>query len=59
DMTLTTPGCPLHESISEAVDTAVRLLVPGVDDVCVNLVWDPPWCPDRISEAGLRELGWR
>ena len=59
DMTLTTPGCPLHASISEAVETAVRLLVPGVAAVCVNLVWDPPWSPERITEAGRRELGWR
>lgn len=59
DMTLTTSGCPLHDSIRDAVETAVQLMVPGVDSVCVNLVWDPPWCTDRISEAGLRELGWR
>lgn len=59
DMTLTTPGCPLHDSIRDAVETAVQFLVPGVESVCVNLVWDPPWCADRITEAGLRELGWR
>jgi metal-sulfur cluster biosynthetic enzyme len=58
-MTLTTPGCPLHESISEAVETAVQLLVPGVSSVEVDLVWDPPWCTDLITEDGLRELGWR
>lgn len=59
DMTLTTPGCPLHDSIRDAVESAVQLLVPGVQSVSVNLVWDPPWCADCITEAGLRELGWR
>lgn len=58
-MTLTTPGCPLHESIAEAVDEVVRLMIPGVGAVAVDLVWDPPWTPDRISEQGRWELGWR
>jgi metal-sulfur cluster biosynthetic enzyme len=58
-MTLTTPGCPLHESIAEAVDEVVRLMVPGAGAVEVELVWDPQWTPDRISEQGRLELGWR
>jgi metal-sulfur cluster biosynthetic enzyme len=41
-MTLTTPGCPLHASLSGAVDQAIRLMVPGISDVEVELVWDPP-----------------
>jgi len=59
EMTLTTPGCPLHESITSAVEMAVNVLVPEVESVGVNLVWSPPWCPDRISAAGREELGWR
>jgi metal-sulfur cluster biosynthetic enzyme len=59
DMTLTTPGCPLDESIGHAVEITVRGLVPGVDAVDVNLVRNPPWGPDRITAAGPRELGWR
>jgi metal-sulfur cluster biosynthetic enzyme len=58
-MTLTTPGCPMGSSIVEAVETAATLLVPGVDAVDVDLVWDPPWCFDCITEAGREELGWR
>jgi metal-sulfur cluster biosynthetic enzyme len=58
-MTLTTPGCPLHASLSDAVDEAVRLMFPGVQDVSVNLVWDPPWEPERITPAGREALGWR
>lgn len=59
EMTLTTPGCPLHDSITSAVEMAVNVLVPEVESVGVNLVWSPPWCPDRISAAGREELGWR
>ena len=58
-MTLTTPGCPMGGSIVEAVETAATLLVPGVDAVEVDLVWNPPWCFDCITDAGCQELGWR
>lgn len=57
-MTLTTPGCPLHDVLTEAVDWAVRTHIPGVATVDVNLVWSPPWSPDMITEDGKRELGW-
>jgi len=56
-MTLTVPGCPLHDSISSAVDEAVRYIMPDAEKVEVELVWDPPWSPERITEAGRRELG--
>lgn len=56
-MTLTTPGCPLHGSITAAVDEATRWFVTDVKSVDVNLVWDPPWCPDLITERGRQELG--
>ena len=58
-MTLTTPGCPLHASLSEAVDQVLRMMLPGIDAVRVNLVWDPPWAPERITAAGRDALGWR
>ncbi|HEU5423798.1 MAG TPA: metal-sulfur cluster assembly factor [Nitrolancea sp.] len=57
-MTLTTPGCPLHDSLTAAVDEAVRVFVPSVEDVAVNLVWEPAWSPEMITEAGRDELGW-
>ena len=56
-MTLTTPGCPLHDMLAEAVERAVRVFVPGVSAVSVNLVWDPPWRPEMITAAGRTELG--
>jgi metal-sulfur cluster biosynthetic enzyme len=58
-MTLTTPGCPLHESIAEAVQVTLQDMLPLLGDVTVHLVWDPPWTPDRISEEGRSALGWR
>jgi metal-sulfur cluster biosynthetic enzyme len=57
EMTLTTPGCPLHDAIDEAVQRALGTL-PGVRGVQVNLVWAPPWTPEMITEEGRRALGW-
>lgn len=57
-MTLTTPGCPLHDTIAEAVEEAVRIFAPGVTSVELDLVWEPPWRPELITPAGRAELGW-
>jgi len=56
EMTLTTPGCPLHGSIAEAVQASLER-VEGVASVDVNVVWDPPWTPDAMSERARRALG--
>lgn len=56
-MTLTTPGCPLHETILPAVEQLVGA-IDGVRDVRVDLVWDPPWTPERLSPLGALALGW-
>jgi FeS assembly SUF system protein len=55
-MTLTTPNCPVAESMPGEVENKVGT-VPGVRSVFVELVWDPPWTPDRMSEAAKLELG--
>ncbi len=57
-MTLTTPGCPLADSFPEAVQDALKG-VPGVANVEVEMVWDPPWTPERMSKFAKRELGMR
>lgn len=55
-MTLTAPGCGMGPSL--AADAEQRILsVPGVAGATVELVWDPPWNPDRISEEGRQKLG--
>lgn len=56
EMTLTTPGCPLHASI-EADVRHILGQVPGVDAISVELVWDPPWTPDAMSDHAKRSLG--
>ena len=49
EMTLTTPSCPSAQELPAQAEEAVRLL-PGVTDVTVEVVWDPPWDPGRMSE---------
>ena len=56
-MTLTTPGCPVAGSMPGMVEHAVATMVDGIGDVEVELVWDPPWNPDMMSEAAQLELG--
>jgi len=55
-MTLTTPNCPVAESMPGEVEYKVGT-VPGVRNVYVELVWEPMWTPDRMSEAAKLELG--
>ena len=55
DMTLTSPNCPVAESLPKQVkDTIMK--VEGVSDVNLNLVWEPPWNKDKMSEAAKLEL---
>ncbi len=56
-MTLTSPGCPVAGQMPGMVEHAVHSFVEGVGDVGVEIVWDPPWTPDRMSEAAQLELG--
>ena len=55
DMTLTSPNCPVAESLpNEVKDNIMKL--EGVSDVDLKLVWDPPWTKDKMSEAAKLEL---
>ena len=56
DMTLTAPGCPVAETFPGMVEQAV-VMVEGVSSAHVELVWDPPWTMDRMSEEARLELG--
>ena len=56
EMTLTSPGCPVARSLPGEVESRVAM-VSGVTGVRVELVWDPPWSPERMSEAAKLELG--
>lgn len=55
-MTLTTPGCPVAQTFPGTVEQAVNQ-VEGVTDCTVELVWEPPWIQDRMTEAARLELG--
>jgi metal-sulfur cluster biosynthetic enzyme len=55
-MTLTTPGCPLSMVFEEWIPDAIKK-VEGVKDVIINLVWEPPWDPDKISDDMKEEMG--
>ena len=55
-MTLTTPMCPAAEELPPEVETKARG-VPGVTSVQLDLVWDPPWSPDMMSDAAKLDLG--
>ncbi len=57
DMTLTAPGCPVAEEMPGWVENAVSP-VEGVSGVTVNMVFDPPWTPERLSEEAQIALGW-
>ena len=54
--TLTSMGCPVGPMIQQQIDEVVRAL-PGVDDVEVELTWDPPWTPEKMSEDAKFILG--
>ncbi|HVK57818.1 MAG TPA: metal-sulfur cluster assembly factor [Candidatus Kapabacteria bacterium] len=55
-MTLTTPACPMQERIAMGVQSAL-LNLDSVEEVDVDLVWDPPWSPARMTEEGRSRMG--
>ncbi|HET9918446.1 MAG TPA: metal-sulfur cluster assembly factor, partial [Ktedonobacteraceae bacterium] len=55
-MTLTTPGCPMHEALAEGVGAALGN-IPGLTGGEIRLVWNPPWSPERMTDQGKRLLG--
>jgi metal-sulfur cluster biosynthetic enzyme len=56
DITLTAQGCPAHVTISEQVKARVEQL-PGIRNASVNVVWTPPWTPERLSADARKQLG--
>ena len=57
EMTLTAQGCPAHQMISQDAATKVRQ-IPNVGNVNVNVVWEPAWTPERMSDNARKALGW-
>ncbi len=56
EMTLTAQGCPEHVNISAQVKSRLEQL-PGVRNAAVNIVWTPPWTPERLSPGARKQLG--
>ncbi len=56
EMTMTSRGCPSHLTIMEQVRNRLAG-IPEISDTQVNLVWEPPWTPDRISQQAREQLG--
>ncbi len=56
EMTLTSPGCPLGEVITQQVDHALR--AAGARSASVEIVWSPPWTPEMMSDEAKERLGW-
>jgi metal-sulfur cluster biosynthetic enzyme len=56
-LTMTTPACPLGEMMTEEIKLVLRDRFPDLPDVRVEIVWDPPWSPELMSEESRRQLG--
>ena len=56
EMTLTAQGCPEHVNISAQVKSRLEQM-PGIGNVAVNVVWSPPWTPERLSPDARKQLG--
>lgn len=58
DLTMTSPACPMAGSIAEEAGQAVRAACPEAREVCVEVVFEPPWTPERMSEVARKRFGW-
>lgn len=58
DLTMTTPACPAADSIAAEAEEAVRAACPEAAAVLVQVVFEPPWTPERVSENVKRRFGW-
>lgn len=57
DMTMTTAACPLGAYITDQAQTFLEKFFPDAE-VTVNLIWEPPWTPEMMSDAAKEQLGW-
>lgn len=58
DLTMTSPACPMAGSIAEEAEQAIRSSIEAAREVRVEVVYDPPWTPERMSEAARNRFGW-
>lgn len=58
DLTMTTPACPMSEMILDNARQVLAALLPAGAEIELNLVWEPPWAPDRMGEYARHFFGW-
>ncbi len=58
DLTMTTPACPMGELILDDAREILESLAPEGVEIDLNLVWDPPWSPDKMTEHARQHFGW-
>ena len=58
DLTMTTPACPMGDMILDDARQALAGLLPANAEIDINLVWEPPWSPDKMSEQAREHFGW-
>ncbi len=58
DMTMTSPACPVAPYLVDESVAAIRAIAPEGTDVHVDLVWEPPWTPERMSPEAQSRFGW-
>lgn len=59
EMTMTSPACPVAPYLVDESVAAIRAVAPEGTDVQVELVWDPPWTPERMSAQAQSRFGWK
>jgi metal-sulfur cluster biosynthetic enzyme len=59
EMTMTSPACPVAPYLVDEAKAAVEAAAPAGTEVQVNLVWDPPWTPERMSAEAQGRFGWK
>ena len=57
EMTMTTPACPLLDYLKQLVLSAVTSRIPEVEEIDIDVVWEPPWNPDMMSDQARTQLG--
>lgn len=57
-ITMTSPTCPLSGVITQNMDQVLRKTFPDLGEMTIELVWDPPWSPELMSDTAKKQLGW-
>ena len=57
-LTMTSPACPLHGVITHNMDQVLRQTFPDLGSMTIELIWEPPWSPELMSDAAKQQLGW-